>query len=351
MRRSEGEALGNRVVQFFENQCGHNKVETRRHFMAEGIPRSTINDILARYEERGTVVYNPRSGRPRSKSTPKVVHDIAKLLKSNPNCSVRDGAGKKKVTKSTFQYIKKEILGMKAYRKETVPKYSGDQAARAKSARRQLYRDRLLSSPEKVLVMDDETYVHADPAQVPGLEFYHCTTKSTVSDQYRFKGKTKFPKRYLVWRAIDEHGNVSDPFISQGSMNGDLYLKECLQKRLSPFIKNHHKLENVLFWPDMATCHYRKDVKEWLKVQNIDFIDKMENAPNVPQARPIERFWALCKKAYKARNAQAISLSSFKRIWKKLSTKVAQQSAQAIMKGARKNIRAIGYGGVLAPFK
>ena len=44
------------------------------------------------------------------------------------------------------------------------------------------------------------------------------------------------------------------------------------------------------------------------KSRKIDFIGKKENMPNGPQARPIELFWALCKKACKARKAQSISL-------------------------------------------
>lgn len=112
-----------------------------------------------------------------------------------------------------------------------------------------------------------------------------------------------------------------------------------------PFIKIHHNLDQVLFWPDMASSHYEKKVVEWLKDKKVDFVAKDENAPNVPQARPIETFWALCKSEYKGRNVAAKSLSSFKRIWKNISNKVARESAQKLMKDARKNLRAIGYGG------
>jgi transposase len=37
----------------------------------------------------------------------------------------------------------------------------------------------------------------------------------------------------------------------------------------------------------------------------LEFIAKNENAPNVPQARPIEKFWAICKAKYKKNNVKA----------------------------------------------
>lgn len=351
MKQSEGEALAKRIVHFYENVANRSIIDTCRHFMKEGIWRLTIKRIIARYEKRGTVEYSHKSGRTPKISTKKTVAKVKKIFESDPNKSVRACAEKLQLTKSTVSDIKVKKLGVKARRKETVPKYSGDQESRAKSACRKLYRNRGLSTGAKILIMDDETYVPVDPDQVPGIQFYHSKDKSEVPDKNRFKGKSKFPKKYLVWQCIDENGNVSDPFITTGTINAKIYLKECLIKRLKPFIEKHHELNSILFWPDMASSHYASQVTTWLENEKIDFVAKNDNAPNVPQARPIERFWALCKKAYKKRAWPAKSLSSFKRIWKNIAIKVANDSAQSIMKGAKMNLRAIGYGGVLAPFK
>lgn len=102
---------------------------------------------------------------------------------------------------------------------------------------------------------------------------------------------------------------------------------------------------------DMATAHYKAEVIEWLEVNGIDFITKKENAPNVPQARPIEKFWALCKSEYKKRKVGAKNVKSMARIWTNIANKKAVESAQKLMKEARRNLRAIAYGGVRAPFK
>jgi transposase len=154
-----------------------------------------------------------------------------------------------------------------------------------------------------------------------------------------------------VWQALDENGNVSDPFISTGTIDAKTYKEECVEKRLVPFIERHHDKTEVLFWPDMATSHYAGIVRESLASHGITFVEKVENAPNVPQARPIERFWSLCKAEYGHRKVGAKSLRSFSKIWRNISKKVAQRSGTVLMRSARRNVRKIAYEGVHAPLR
>ena len=84
---------------------------------------------------------------------------------------------------------------------------------------------------------------------------------------------------------------------------------------------------------------------------NIKFITKKENAPNVPIARPIEKFWALCKAEYRKRTKLTESVREMTRTWSNISEKVASRSAQALMAEAKRNLRLIGYKGVRTPLK
>jgi hypothetical protein len=49
-----------------------------------------------------------------------------------------------------------------------------------------------------------------------------------------------------------------------------------------------HPDNNYVLWPDLASLHYAKISTEWLEANNIDFVAKQHNPPNLPQARPIE---------------------------------------------------------------
>jgi hypothetical protein len=345
MTRQENEALAKRVSHFYERIGGsENQLAlklTTKHFKEEGITRQRINGIIKRYKERGTADYLKIPGRPSKRS----VESVKKQIDKEPGISVRNGALKTKMPYSTYQFIKRKKLGVRAYVKQTVPKYAGNQVARAQKACRALYRK------TKVFVMDDETYVPIDPTQVPCKEYFHAVDKKSVPDNIHFKSKQKFAKRYLVWQALDQMGNVSEPYVSNGSINGQVYLEECLKKRLLPFIEKHHKKSDVIFWPDMATAHYHNDVTKWLKAQNVEFVKRDSNAPNCPQVRPIERFWAECKKIYKSRRKQPKTLTGFKRIWKNISETIAERSGKNLMRGLKTKLKAVGHGGVLAPYK
>ena len=84
-------------------------------------------------------------------------------------------------------------------------------------------------------------------------------------------------------------------------MNADLYLDGCLGKRLIPFIKKNYPDNKILFWSDLATAYYANRCISHLEQEKINFVKKEENPPNVPQARPIEKYWAICKERYSQR--------------------------------------------------
>ena len=93
----------------------------------------------------------------------------------------------------------------------------------------------------------------------------------------------------MVWVAICKCG-ISKPLIPRSkseAVNSDIYIKECLEKRMLPFIREHHQDSNYIFWPDLASCHYSKQTVAWMD-ENVKFVPKDINPPNVPQARPIE---------------------------------------------------------------
>jgi transposase len=55
-----------------------------------------------------------------------------------------------------------------------------------------------------------------------------------------------------------------------------------------------------VFWFDLASAHYTKDTLVRLEELKIQYVPKEENPPNVPQIRPIEKFWAnLKRKVYR----------------------------------------------------
>ena len=103
-----------------------------------------------------------------------------------------------------------------------------------------------------------------------------------------------------------------------------------------------------MFWPDLATSHYQKDVQKWFSDNNITIVSKLDNAPNCPQARPIERFWSICKMNYKKLKKAPDTMRKFENQWRKISKKVEKDNAQALMRSIRRKLRSIAEQGVFS---
>ena len=124
---------------------------------------------------------------------------------------------------------------------------------------RKLY-DEFLRGKNRCVIMDDETYVIADFKQLPGRSFYKAFHRFGVARQFKYQSLTKFPKKYMVWQAICSCGKKSTSYVGKGTMKSSTYIKECLKKRLLPFIRSHSV--SPLFWPDLASIHYSKEALE-----------------------------------------------------------------------------------------
>lgn len=339
----ERQVLKKRVLQYHFTIANNIKVNTIHHFVKEGVPRRTCYNILA--SQRTCDL--PRSGRPVKTATPSVIRRIHRLFNNKDAISTRDAAATLQMSQSYLRQIKNKTLGIKSYRKQKAPKYKEGQQVRAESGSRYLYRRIKRMSGDTIIIVDDESYFPADPSQISGVQYYHTADKSSTPRQLAIKGVEKYPEKYLVWQAISSDGLRSEPFITKGqAMNASIYLKCCINERLIPFIDQNYGRDKVLFWPDLAPAHYQKDVIAALRQNGINVVPKQKNPPNVPQARPIERYWCLVKAEYKRRKKPARGLTSFKRMFKNDSAKVPKEIVLALMNHIPNLLRAIGYNSV-----
>ena len=88
-----------------------------------------------------------------------------------------------------------------------------------------------------------------------------------------------------------------------------------------PLFEKHHQIEDVIFWPDMARFIMQKLLSIFWRALDSNSSNLKIMPQKFHKRVPIEKYWAICKAKYKARKNGAKSLSSFKRIWKKISGK------------------------------
>ena len=86
------------------------------------------------------------------------------------------------------------------------------------------------------------------------LKFVLKFQRTKCLDSAYFAGKEKYPNKEMVWIVISNRGISKQLFRPSKSeaVNSDIYINDCLEKCLIPFILEHHSDSNYIFWYDLA---------------------------------------------------------------------------------------------------
>ena len=91
---------------------------------------------------------------------------------------------------------------------------------------------------------------------ISGNAGFYSSDINAPSNDVRLKRKDKFEPKLLVWVEFSTKG-ISQQYIAPSgqAVNEDVYISKCLV-RLEKFIEKHHKNDNIVFLPDLASSHY-----------------------------------------------------------------------------------------------
>jgi len=321
------------------------KSEIVKIFKKQNISVSTIYRTIKDCENSVPIKNKSKSGRPRILDQKNVLKLVASA-KDTLGTSTRNLARKYSVSHMTIQReLKRNAI---VYRKrKKVPKYTANQMEKVRSCCRELRMKHFTSG--KVIILDDEKYFTYGNSKLSGNDGFYTDDYQSCPERVKYKGQAKYEPKVLVWCAISEAG-ISEAFIGHvkaEAVTADVYIQKCLPK-LAKFIEYHHSGEDVIFWPDLASCHYAKKTQEWLQTRNINFVPKRANPPNLPQARPIENFWGMLSHLVYADGWEANSEKQLRmRINRKLK-EVTIDVIQAMMRNIKSKLRKIEDNGPLA---
>lgn len=298
------------------------------------VTRQCVSRVVKKFNKDLKIERKPGTGKAKLVTNDAKAKKVEKLLLALPNISGREVARRVQCSESFVRRVKAKA-GLKTFKVQKVPDRNAKKNIEAKKRAKLLKKE--FFQKFECCVMDDETYVFADFAQLPGQEFYVADSRGNVSEEFRTKKLSKFPKKFLVWQAICSCGNRSASFVTLGSINSDIYIKECLQKRLLPFLRQHNI--STFFWPDLATCHYSKSTIDWYNKNNVIFVPKEANPPNCPELRPIERYWALVKRQLKKSTSVPKTITSFRYKWTAGTKKITENTITLLMDGIMNKIK------------
>lgn len=296
------------------------------------LPKSTVFDVISRYKKTLTVDRAPKTKDTSAFRNKILTSKIKRSVIQNPGLSLRQRAVKYGTSHETVRRILKKSK-LRIYRAIKIPNRNDLQNLKAKKRCRKLY-DNVLTKFKGCLILDDETYVKVDQNQVPGQKFYVANKRLNVPDKYKFIKLDKYGKKLMIWQAICSCGLKSRAFVTSSTLTSDVYIQECLEKRLLPFIKKHNV--PTIFWPDLASCHYSRKTMEWYRQNSIEVITKEMNPPNTPELRPIERYWAIVKRIYKGTRCSIKNEKSMQYAWNSCAAKVDRSVVHKMMASIKK---------------
>lgn len=286
----EREFLRKQISELRVNEKNISTKEIVRRFKSIGIAQNTIYSMIKKLDRDKSNLDMKRTGRPSTWTKVKLAK-LGKKAKNQVGTSQNKLAALFKVHQSTIcrTLAKKNIH----YRKRTkCPQYTEAQLEKIPRLCRLLLRNYFHA--DIFVVMDDEKYFYLKCDETPGNRGFYTDNYKETPDDVKFASKKKYPTKIMVWVAISKKG-ISEAFIIETAgetINQWNHLKECVKKRLQAFINKHHSDGKYVFWPDLASAHYADSVVAYYD-ENLNYVAKVDNPPNVPQARPIETFWAI----------------------------------------------------------
>lgn len=295
------------IGKFYESNRDMGKRYTVDHFQRMKVPLSSIYDVIQRVENNISLQRRPGQGRVPKLMTKTKVNQLIKKVDGRKGISQIKLALNYGIDRSYISKILKKN-GVNYFKRQTKPKQTEKQKQVIKTRIIKLSKNQFRPTNGMDIIMDDESYFPMSGENIPGNDGYYSRDKSTVSSDVQNKSKTKFPLKILVWVAISPSGHSRLYFAPRNcSITSEVYSNECISKRLVPFIKKYYPTGKYVFWPDGASAHYAKNTINTFNRQNINFIPRDENPPNIPQLRQIEVFWAHLKtkvydKDWKAKN-------------------------------------------------
>jgi hypothetical protein len=343
-KKSKEEEVRQRIGTFMEKNPEMKPQEIAKHYELEGISQRTTFSIINRLKNGGTIERKPGSGQYQSIDQ-KIKDKVIEFSVNEVGLSYIAIGRKFGIDPKTAKKILIEA-GIDRLKRKECPKSSEKQIIKQKKCLNKLRRKHFTNGVE--IIMDDESYFTTDGSDTNYNDFYYSHPCLEVPDEVKFRPKSKFPKKVMVWIAMSAKG-FSQPFImnSGNSVNSDIYIRECLTK-LKDFIEQKHSDENYIFWPDLATAHYSGITQQIYESVGIKVVPKESNPPNVPQVRPIERFWAYLGKKLYENGWTTDSVPKLKKRIKKIIREVPQDLCQNLMKGVKTKVRKAADRGALS---
>ena len=299
---------------------------------------TSMNRLIKKIDNCGSTERKSGSGRPRSVRTADNVSMVQDMICSQDDApcshkSPREIQRETGVSRSSVVRIIKNDLHFKAFKRVVAQKLNTDcKVKRLQRCRQLLARFPSERSVRSIWFTDEKTFTVATPLNSQNDRVYAGTgRKRDVPASRLIREREHFSQKVMVSVGVSRMGKTSVVFVDPGAkINSAYYCQVVLEKGLLSDIRakcRHHKWT---FQQDGAPAHTAHNTVEYLKKENIDFIQPDMWPPNSPDLNPVDyAVWgALQQRVYHGRKFSTVEELKTAIIteWRKLSQRFIDNS-------------------------
>lgn len=232
----------------------------KREFNSAPPNYKTIDSLIKRFNETGSVADLPRSGRPVTAVTTEATKRVSDLYEDRPSTSSRRASNELGVSRTSVRRIIKS-LNLRVYVPRLVQSLHEDDFDRRLEFCEEMLRN-FENNPDLIdkIVWSDEAKFRLDGQ----VNRHNCVYYATENPHLIHTKEVASPG-ITVWAGIHSSGIVG-PFFFHETVTGAGYL-DMLKSQFFPVFKALG--ENYVLQQDGAPPHFARDVRQWLD-ENLD---------------------------------------------------------------------------------
>ena len=315
-------------------------------------PRSTVYHTISRCKELQSTEDRPRSGRPRSSRTPKMINAVRARIRRNPKRSMRAMARDMNVSEKTIRNIVKTDLKMSSFKMQTRQHLTDLQKkkrlARAKillnklkagtdtsEARTKILLNKLKAGTDtSEIIFSDEKLFTVEAICNRQNNRVLAKSSADIPDSTRSVFRRQKSSSVMVWAAISQTWKSPLIFVPQGAkVNTKAYIETILTPALQA-AKKHFKDKPFIFQQHGAPSHTSKKTQKWCQDHFPGFWSKEAWPPSSPDLNPMDfSVWSLLEADACA--SSHVSVGALKSSLEKAWAKIPQETLRKAPEGFR----------------
>lgn len=289
-----------------EKQWGARKMSNEFPNKAWSI--ASVSRVINKIDNDESTERKPGSGRPKSVRTQQNIVRVSELICSqdddpHSHKSPREIERETGIPRSSVRRIVKQDLQLKTYKRVIGQKLNENvKLKRLQRSRELLERFPNERSVRSIWFTDEKTFTVATPVNSQNDRVYSVATKkSQVQERRLIRERDHFSRGIMVSIGVSRMGKTSVVFVEPGAkVNSEYYCEQVLRRGLLPDILSRCGRHNWTLQQDGAPSHTARNTINFLRQENVNFIEPDMWPPNSPDLNPVDyAIWgALQEKVY-----------------------------------------------------